>query len=204
MKVQFLSLLERLGIKNNSEELFIQLSSLYSEKSRFYHNLSHIEHVLCEFKDARELTENPNAVEFALWYHDSIYNPQMKCNEEKSAEFAAEVCKNSGIPLIFANYAKKLILITRHLELPKSFDEKVIVDCDLSILGQPKEVFDEYEKNIRKEYSFVSEEDFRKGRASILQNFLKRKSIYSTELFRQKYESSARKNLERSLARLSV
>ena len=59
--------------------------------------------------------------------------------------------------------------------------------------------FDEYEQNIRREYSWVPEDQFRQGRSAILQMFLDRDSIYLTDFFKGKYESQARENLQRSI-----
>jgi predicted metal-dependent HD superfamily phosphohydrolase len=76
------------------------------------------------------------------------------------------------------------------------------VDIDLSILGGPPDEFDAYERAIRHEYAHVPGEAFASGRARILRGFLARGWIYATELFRERYETAARENLRRSLARL--
>jgi predicted metal-dependent HD superfamily phosphohydrolase len=70
------------------------------------------------------------------------------------------------------------------------------------VLGKPEKEFDAYEVGIRKEYDWVPLADFCTGRSKILQSFINRPSIYLTEIFRDKYESAARKNLERSIKRL--
>jgi len=75
-----------------------------------------------------------------------------------------------------------------------------LIDIDLSILGKSQREFEEYEKNIREEYSWVPEEQFRAGRQVVLQRFLERDSIYSTDFFRKKYENQAIRNIENSLA----
>jgi predicted metal-dependent HD superfamily phosphohydrolase len=48
----------------------------------------------------------------------------------------------------------------------------------------------------------VAEETFRKRRAEVLEQFLGRPHIYSTALFRERYEPRARANLRRSLQAL--
>jgi len=97
----------------------------------------------------------------------------------------------------------KLILATKHDELQRDHDAKLMVDIDLSILGQPRDVFDQYEVNIRKEYAHVPDEQFRLGRKNILQSFLDRESIFATDFFKEKYESKAIENLTRSIQQLS-
>ena len=77
-----------------------------------------------------------------------------------------------------------------------------MVDVDLSILGQREAVFRHYEHQISREYGTVPPELFCKGRATILQSFLDRDSIYLTNYFRKKYEQQARLNLQASIERL--
>lgn len=80
----------------------------------------------------------------------------------------------------------------------------LLVDIDLSILGRTPSEFDEYENQIRQEYRWVTEETFRKGRAHILREFIRREFIYQTKFFRERYESQARENLRRSLRQLET
>jgi predicted metal-dependent HD superfamily phosphohydrolase len=43
---------------------------------------------------------------------------------------------------------------------------------------------------------------FRRKRAEILESFLARPQIYTTQLFRDRYEASARRNLSQAIATL--
>jgi len=178
------------------KKLYYHFLYWYSYPYRAYHNLNHIENCLDEFEDAKHLIENKAEVEIALWFHDAIHY-----NEEESAELAYRILKEQGL-LSFGQRVSDLILTTKHNKIPEQNDAKFLVDIDLSILGKPVGEFDEYERNIRKEYDWVPEELFRPKRANILQEFLNRPIIYFTDFFRQKYEEQARINLERSLAGL--
>lgn len=75
------------------------------------------------------------------------------------------------------------------------------MDIDLSILGQA--AFNPYEREIRREYAWVPEEDFVLGRSRVLEAIASRPSIYRTPFFRAKYESAARPNLTRPIIRFS-
>ncbi|HEX5888694.1 MAG TPA: hypothetical protein VFY61_08325 [Pyrinomonadaceae bacterium] len=55
---------------------------------------------------------------------------------------------------------------------------------------------------VREEYAWVPESLYRKARRQILQHFLDRERIYSTEYFQTEYETRARENINRSLSRL--
>ena len=80
----------------------------------------------------------------------------------------------------------------------------LLPDIDLAILGSESKVFNEYEQKIREEYSFVNEEEYRTKRSIILKQFLNRKTIYFSEYFRNKYEKSARRNLEMVLTKFHI
>lgn len=202
MKERFIDLLKRIGAQSNPDSEFVKLKSAYSQPQRFYHNLAHIGNCLSDLDSAKHLAKKPDLVELAVWYHDAAYNPGAKDNEEKSAQLVYEVCLKFELPEELAGDARALILATKHNAIPERIDARILVDIDLSILGKPAQEFGEYEKNIRREYSWVSEEQFRQGRSAILQGFLDRSSIYSTDFFRSRYEARARKNLQMSLTKL--
>lgn len=135
-------------------------------------------------------------MELALWFHDLIYDPRAKDNEERSAERAGEVAQMMKLS---QTRVRDLILATKHSVVPIGRDAQLVVDMDLSILGAPAVRFGEYETQIREEYAWVPEPIFRTERGRILRSFLARPAIYSTEEFRSRLEGRARENLERSL-----
>ncbi len=193
---------ENLGAEGDPEPVYRLLADRYSERHRAYHTLNHVSQCLDEFDAARHLAEQPNQVEMALWFHDAIYDPQAKDNEQRSAELSRRVAKEAGLPEAFGREVTDLILATQHHEASKGTDARLLVDIDLSILGRPKDAFDEYETNIRREYHFVPRDRYRSARSAILRSFLDRPAIYSTDIFQQRYESQARANLKRSLSDL--
>lgn len=174
----------------------------YTRPERHYHNLRHIVQCLNELRRVRRICADAEVVTAALIFHDCVYDPTRPDNEARSAGVAAAALRGTGVQEDRVAAVERLILATRHTALPAAGDEAVIVDIDLSILGQPPAVFDEYEAAIRREYAHVSDADFRAGRAKVLRRFLDRPSVYATAPFRRRYEAAARQNLTRSLARL--
>ena len=199
---RWLHLGNSLRASGDSENWYHQLARLYSEPQRHYHTLQHIGHCLLEFDEAAHLTGNPKAVEVALWFHDAIYEPRAHNNEERSAELAGRFLAETEAGPEFCNVVTQHILATRHHTGEPGSDSLIVVDIDLAILGQARAVFDDYERRIRLEYSWVAEHLFAEKRAEILRRFLTREKIYSSELFSTKYEAAARENLARSISRL--
>jgi len=197
------SLARRLNLQHNVEHsLYVSLQIRYSEPHRAYHNLKHIKSMLDNFDSVRQTAEAPDALEWAIWCHDVVYDPQRKDNEELSAIESNRLTRASGLSQDFADLAASLIMATAAHE-PKTRDEALIVDLDLAILGAPEPDFDAYEGQIRSEYSWVPEQDYRVGRSKVLQTFLDRDQIYTTQPFHH-LEQAARSNLKRSLAALEV
>lgn len=188
----------RLGFEDTNLGVYGDLVTRYSEPHRFYHTLRHIDHCLDEFEQIRDLTQDPNSVEMALWYHDAIYNRKPD-DEERSAQLAMVVVARLHLPDGIDSRVSGLILATKHRCIPQDPDTQTLIDIDLAILGQIDGVFDEYERNIRKEYDFVTEEAFIKGRLAILESFNSRSPIYLTPFFQDKYELRAHQNLTRSI-----
>ena len=198
------ALWKRLGARGDASRVYNDLATRYFEPHRAYHTLEHIGHCLDEFERVRHFATNPDAVELALWYHDAIYDTKTKDSEERSAVLAVEMVRNASLPDDLGQSVANLITATKHTSAPTDPDVQLLVDIDLSILGQSEEKFDEYELQVRKEYEWVAEDAFVAGRSAILKSFLDRSTIYSMQFFRNKYETQARRNIARSLARLQA
>lgn len=186
---------QRLDAHGDALPPWQQLQTAYTESWRTYHNLDHIGHCLAEFAAVRQLADDPTAIEAAIWFHDVIYDTRAKDNEERSAEFAVAVLRDAGKSASFCESVHTLILATRHQSQPASTDARLLTDIDLSILGQSPERYAEFERQIRREYVWVADQDFATGRSAILAGFLQRESIYNSPAFIQRYEKQARVNL---------
>ena len=176
----------------------------YENSSRKYHGVFHIDQGLEEFDKVRSLLESPEELAIAWYFHDVIYDTKSKDNEGKSARLAYDMLNRSGVEQVKAERIKNIILTTDHQTPPKTIDEQLVIDIDLSILGQNEDKYNWYSNGIRKEYSWVPEQQFKEGRLNILKSFLERPSIYYTDHFKEKYEKTARVNLEREIQSLSV
>jgi len=181
---------------------YARLVAMYSEPHRHYHSLRHIEECLSEFDAVRHLAREPVAVELAIWFHDAVYYPHAADNEERSAELASDGLKHSNAPDDLVNAVQQLVLATKSHDVTLNPDAPLLVDMDLSILGQPPERFWEYEEQIREEYSWVEQTHFAAKRSEILERFLARRRIYNTALFFDRFEVQARENLRASIQKL--
>lgn len=190
--------LHGIGIRETGG-IFAELKAAYEHPSRHYHSQDHVIDCLKQFEPYRHLSFHGEEIEVAIWFHDAIYDTKRKDNEEKSALWARDYLESKGVNGDVVERISQLILITKTHEHLSGIDQCLMVDADLAILGQSPDVFDRYHKAVRKEYGWVPEEDYQKGRTAALKAFLDRDTIYHTEEFLNKYEEQARRNISRIL-----
>ena len=195
------ALWRRLGARSDPAPAHGEIHRAYSEPHRHYHTLEHIAHALGRFDSIRSRVGDADAAELALWLHDFVYDPRAKDNEARSAAYARRLLAEGGVVPAVGERVTDLIMATCHVSPPDAPDARYVVDADLSILGAPAAEFDRYERQVRQEYAFVSEPDWRTGRARILRVFLDRPRIFLTPEFAA-LEGPARANLERSIEAL--
>jgi predicted metal-dependent HD superfamily phosphohydrolase len=171
----------------------------YQEPHRRYHTLQHIEECLVQFEQVRDLAGHPGEIQMAIWFHDAIYDTGRHDNEQRCADWARQVILASGGEYAVAERVHRLILATRHDVMPATPDEQLLVDIDLSILGQDAARFDEYEVQIREEYRWVVAFLFRQKRCEVLKKFLGRERLFATQRLYDALEDRARENLRHAI-----
>jgi predicted metal-dependent HD superfamily phosphohydrolase len=176
-------------------ELLYQLLAAYNEPQRHYHTQQHLLECLSHFSAAIDAAAHAGEVELALWFHDAVYDIQGHNNELLSAQWAVQVLTQAGADTGITERVHDLIMATCHDTAPTSPDQQLLVDIDLSILGAPAARFEEYDRQVKAEYSWVPSAIYCAKRKEILSGFLARPFIYSTQHFRDRYEMQARANL---------
>ncbi|KMQ60180.1 hypothetical protein ACM46_18285 [Chryseobacterium angstadtii] len=176
-----------------------EIETKYSEKGRHYHNLFHLENMFLELEKVKSNIQDFMAVSFSVFYHDVIYDATSKSNEEKSALYAAERLQKLGLHQDIISKISLQILATKsHLHSNDS-DTNYLLDADLSILGKDPELYLDYTRKIRKEYSIYPDLLYKPGRRKVLKHFLELESIFKTKEFRDQYEFQAKENIVEEL-----
>ena len=169
---------------------FNDVCRAYADPGRFYHTLEHAVAVVTTVESLGLQTRNSNAVSLAAWLHDVVYDSRASDNEERSARYAERLCNEFSIPE--GQLATALILKTKSHDAGDDPDARVLLDADLAILGADEETYHNYAENIRREYAWVPESEYRTGRRRVLEAFLARPSIYH---WLRHLEEPARRNL---------
>ncbi len=187
-----------------AEKLYQMIARAYAEPGRWYHTMRHIRSMIDAIEQSGMVIVEPVSLHFAVWFHDVIYDTYRGDNEERSADFAANILRALMVPEKIASRTASLILLTRHHAPPADdSDALLFLDADLLILGAVPERYQWYRQAIRREYSWVDEPHYRQARRSVLEEFLARACIYQTSWMYERYEEVARRNLSEEIAELS-
>lgn len=193
-----------LGIPGTDrKERLRSLHHYYQSPERHYHTLNHIEECFTAFAHIHEfcIPEIPPHVAIAIWMHDAIQEPWSNGSVDASRKLFRFWAKVDQMPQAAVDNIDGLIAATAHRELPKTYDQAIIQDIDLAILGSAPERYQEYSGQIREEYQWVPLLTYRARRSEILVEFLKRPKIY--HVFTQ-LEEQAQKNIAAEIRALTT
>jgi predicted metal-dependent HD superfamily phosphohydrolase len=204
LQQSWVRLLGRLGVGPAAAyPPFDDLVARYGEPHRHYHTLEHMAEVLKVAAKLADLGGDADAIALAVWYHDAVYDPRAKDNEERSAQLAVAALAPLGVPKDLLEKVADLIRATAHTAAtPADVETAILLDADLAILGAEEGRYRRYTDAIRQEYAWVADADYRAGRARVLEAFLARDRIYRTERMFAAGEEAARANLRGEIERL--
>jgi len=186
-----------------ASNLWVTLSNRYTEEHRRYHTLSHISELLVLSRASRELLKCPSCVDWAILYHDVIYDASSKTNEEDSAElFALEVSSpflsGSEDARRMGELVYEYIIATKKHDVGASEDRdlQLFVDWDMSVLGREQSGYAAYVAQVRQEYSHLTSEAWAAGRSAFLEHTLASGAfIFATPEVRGVREDQAKQNM---------
>jgi predicted metal-dependent HD superfamily phosphohydrolase len=181
-----------------ADEMFEDIRQHYAEPGRFYHTFDHIGALLETVDGLAAFARNLNAVKLAVWLHDVIYDSLATDNEARSAEYAEQLCEKLSISE--GQVVASLILRTKTHDADEDVDAQVLLDADLAILGASESAYRAYADQIRQEYAWVPEADYRMGRRQVLEHFLARPRIFHLLAH---LEEPARRNIAAEIAQLA-
>jgi predicted metal-dependent HD superfamily phosphohydrolase len=197
LKPRWAKLCKQAGLDGSAE--WRELSAAYGDPARAYHNMDHIADCLLRLDEHAYLAIDPVALEFAIWFHDIVYDARAADNEERSAVTAEGFLAATA----FGNVVGDLIRATKHHLTPGTPDAALLCDIDLSILGRTPGEYDAYARAIRREYSWVPQVEYARGRTRVLEAFLGKPSIFVLDELEARYGAPARANLLREIGYLA-
>jgi predicted metal-dependent HD superfamily phosphohydrolase len=189
-----------------ANRLWQEVETAYTEPVRYFHNLLHLEHLWQELTPLHDEIDDWPTLFFSLCYHDVVYDVSQHAvwndNEERSAAFATRHLTQIAYPPDKTEKCRQQILATQKHSLVADKDTNLFTDADLSILGQPWPVYDEYKSNVRAEYLVYPISMYNAGRRKVLEHFLRLEPLFKTDHFYRLYEQTAKENISKELQSL--
>jgi predicted metal-dependent HD superfamily phosphohydrolase len=186
-----------------ADGLRTRLTERYAEPHRHYHDRQHLQEVLAGVEELADAADEIEAVRWAAWYHDAVYDVHRHDNEEQSARLAEEELAGAGCePALAAAVGRLVRLTATHDPADDDRDGAVLCDADLRILAAPPDRYAQYAADVRREYAHVAEPEFRTGRAAVLRALLAQPRLYKTEQAHARWEDRARANVTAELREL--
>ena len=195
---RFLALWQRCALPlwaSSPDAAWHALGAGYGASDRHYHGAEHLACCLEEFDLARALAQEPDAVEMAIWFHDSILVPGASDNEQRSSVLFEDLARGKFDDAFVARVSS-LILATTHRPENPGPDEQLLCDIDLASLGCGWPRFIADCRALRTE-SLATAEVYSAAKLRFFDALLARARIFGTDYFQARYEATARDNIGR-------
>lgn len=193
------------GIDNQDSKtkLYDKLEEFYDQPHRYYHTRRHIDALMILLVKYLDEIDDPVVVYWSILYHDAVYDPLLKTNEELSAQMALEDLTGLLKPERVDKIVSFIEDTATHNPCDDDSDRLLFLDMDMSILGSSLESYVKYAEAVRKEFSAVPDEQYVQGRVNVLSTFLERDKIYFHSLMAEKFEDKARENIRSEIERFT-
>lgn len=184
-------------------ELRDELLAAYGDPGRGYHDTRHLAEVLERLDDlaAAGVGYELRPVQLAAWFHDAVYDGQPGA-EERSAQWAERTLSGLLGEQEVAEVARLVRLTEHHRPKDGDLNGCALSDADLAVLASPPERYRRYVEDVRREYSFVPDDEFRRGRAAVLRALVEQEPLFRTAHAQERWEAAARRNVADELADL--
>lgn len=140
----------------------------YSEPHRHFHTTEHLNDVLGQIFDIYNCSLDLVPMIIAGVFHDIVYDPQRKDNEEKSVEVLESYISDSEKNYDIIEQSKKIILATKtHDKIHDLISNFNKIDCSILDRTELPELL-KWEEEIRKEYEFAGWEQYKERRLRFL------------------------------------
>lgn len=199
----FLHTLRALGAKMyHAPALHVSLLKAWNEPHRTFHTPDHLRDCLFHLEQERWGglidTADRGRLALALWFHDAICDVRAPDNEEKSSAWAMQSLALLDLSAENLDIVRHLILSTKLNYTPTSCPlEAWIRDIDLHMFGIEYKRFAKYTHDIRSEFSWVDDLNYRRGIDFVMRRLINQPTgIYQTEAGRLDYEDTARNNIQ--------
>jgi predicted metal-dependent HD superfamily phosphohydrolase len=205
LRDRFCSLWQRHAIAGQQDianNVFDLLCDKYQEPWRSYHNLNHILDCLNHFDACKKHAQFADAIEFAIWFHDCIYEVGAGDNEARSRDWFLEQT-DGFLRLELRTVIAKLIMATSLHSTPETSDGRLLADIDLTSFGLPWHEYLQDSMAVQSELMRNKNSGSDAGKIKFLKSLSAKGSIYYSSYYLDHFEDNAKKNVRNHLKLLS-
>jgi predicted metal-dependent HD superfamily phosphohydrolase len=170
------------------------LQTLYSDPRRVYHTWDHITYMLDSYADfaRREVIQVDMVQVYAIWFHDVVYLPESTKNELNSAFFADSYLRALSEDAETAHSVSAIILDTVSPHISWHERSQLVIDLDLLVLSESREVYEDYSRKVREEYAHVPDRSWLSERRAFLKRMLVREPFFYSSFFQTRKTNACR------------
>lgn len=172
--------LATVGWSARRDAIKAEIDAAYSEPWRRFHTLRHLAEAWAlgraSLARLKADDETRRQLAWTILFHDVVYEPSNRDNEERSARICDERMASAGEGAAFrAAVVEAIRWSARHeRSIAHSALLKAFFDADMGVLGLAPTRYDEYARAVRDEYlaGGVASADYTRGRFAFLQSVL--------------------------------
>lgn len=142
-------------------------------------------------------------VTLAVWYHDAVFEGRRGADEDESAQLA----EHQLAGLVSDDQRAEVVRLVRttimHNPEPGDWRAEHVCDVDLAVLAAPPDRYDEYRRQVRRDYAEVPLDRYREGRLAVLNHLASLDPLFHTARAREHWTPAARANIARDRAMLN-
>lgn len=175
----------------------------WQEPHRHYHDVRHLDHLLGSLA-VLSPEGVPRPVLLAAWFHDAVHDGVAGADEEASALLAEACLPEVGVPAAEVAEVARLVRLTRgHDPEPGDAAGALLVDGDLSVLGQTGGRYHVYVRDVRLEYPDLPDALFAAGRLRVVERLSSTEPLYRMATGKRLWAVRAARNLAEEHSRWS-
>lgn len=172
----------------------------WREPHRHYHGVSHLRSGL----EALDRLGGTRMERIAFWFHDAVHSNSTPSDEQASADLVALLLSGHESAKDIAEIQRLVLLTAGHHTQRVDHSGQRVCDADLSGLGADYDVYRRNVAGIRAELPHLTDQEWVAGRSAFLSRFLEREHLFATDVGRQFWEESARRNVKQELRDLGL
>lgn len=204
------------NVFNNDEyiDIYNMVKVEYSKSHRKYHNNGHILHMVTllmgNISNFKLDDIQRDIIKTAIWFHDICYDIKNQdiLNVLDSIDLFNKTVKNIEFFIDNPEWKDEICLFIestinhKPLSVKNKKMNEIFLELDLAILGEESDIYDDYRKNIREEFSVFPDRFYNETRIQILRKLYEQIDKNGFNYLDNIYNIRAKNNISNEIVEL--